>query len=39
MTLASRQWSPNQYGAEYPTPPNDARTLSIQWIGGQWDNH
>ncbi|HYF62432.1 MAG TPA: hypothetical protein VD886_06435 [Herpetosiphonaceae bacterium] len=39
MTLVSRQWSPNQYAAEYATPPNDARTLSIQWIGGQWENN
>jgi hypothetical protein len=39
MTVISRPWSPNDYSAEYATPPNDARTLSIQWLGGEWTNH
>ncbi len=34
FTFSSRTWTPNAYRAEYPTPPNDARTLSIQWSGG-----
>jgi hypothetical protein len=35
FTFTSRTWSPNSYRGEYPTPPNDARTLSIQWSGGR----
>jgi hypothetical protein len=39
MTVSSRPWSPNDYSAEYATPPNDARTLSIQWLGGEWTDY
>lgn len=35
FTFPSRTWSPNTYRAEYPTPPNDGRTLGIQWGGGR----
>ena len=36
FTLPSRTWTPNNYAAEYATPPNDGRILSIQWLGGAW---
>lgn len=32
----SRTWTPNDYAAEYPSPPNDARSLGIQWSGIVW---